>query len=174
MIKDNADLLPSVVIHEQAFLPYQILASTEEALRQTNGGQIGAAASFVGTMRDHNQGDTIQSMFLEHYPGMTEKVLERLCEHARREYRCYHAIIHHRVGEIQVDEPIVLVAVWSAHRAEAFAACQAMMEALKADAPFWKREQLVSQTGDPEQDQELVTRWVAGNTSGKFIADSDK
>lgn len=155
----TTSLPPTVIIHEACFRPYHELETAEKHICQAFDGQIGASANFIGTMRDVNEGEAVQSMQLEHYPGMTEKVLASICQQAIEKYRCHYAMIHHRVGAIDINEPIVLVAVWSAHRAEAFAACQAMMESLKADAPFWKQETL----SDQEQ------RWVNGNTSGAFV-----
>lgn len=149
----------SVVLHDACFNPYEELSKQEQAVQKSFPGKVGASASFVGKMRDCNGGNIIQNMHLEHYPGMTEKILASICDMSIQRYRCYFAAIHHRVGDIGIDESIVLVAVWSCHRAEAFAACQAMMESLKADAPFWKQETL--------QDQQQ--RWVKSNTSGEFV-----
>ncbi len=103
-------------------------------------GQYGATASFVGTMRDFNIGKQVSSMTLEHYPAMTQKYLETLCLESIERFGLQDALIVHRVGVIQPGEPIVLTAAWSAHRNEAFDACREMMEALKAKAPFWKKE----------------------------------
>ena len=116
-------------------------------------GRFGAMASFIGTMRDLNEGDTVQSMILEHYPGMTEKHLQRSVEQAMQQWPLLNALVIHRVGELKPHDPIVLVAVWSAHRAAAFEACRFVMEDLKSKAPFWKKETL-------PQGQ----RWVARNT----------
>ena len=118
-------------------------------------GQYGATASFVGTMRDFNEGESVRSMTLEHYPGMTEKHLEKICEDARQKWDLLDTLILHRIGDIQIADPIVLVCVWSAHRAEAFDACRFIMEDLKSKAPFWKQESTA--TG---------RRWVDKNTSG--------
>lgn len=118
-------------------------------------GKFGATLSFVGTMRDFNDGDTVSGMTLEHYPGMTEKHLNDICEEARRRWDIADALIVHRVGEIKPNEPIVLVAVWSAHRAEAFDAGRYLIEELKSRAPFWKKERLAK--GE---------RWVEHNTPG--------
>lgn len=158
-ISMTTSLPPAVMIHEACFRPYHELETAEQCIYQAFKGQVGASANFIGTMRDVNEGEAVQSMHLEHYPGMTEKVLANICQQVIEKYRCHYAMIHHRVGKITINEPIVLVAAWSAHRAEAFAACQAMMESLKADAPFWKQETL----SDQEQ------RWVSDNTSGVFV-----
>ncbi len=118
-------------------------------------GQYGATAIFIGTMRDFNDGATVQGMTLEHYPGMTERHLQRIVESATQEWRLLDALVIHRVGVLQPNDPIVLVAVWSAQRVAAFAACRWIVEELKAKAPFWKREE----TG-------VGTRWVTHNTPG--------
>ena len=103
-------------------------------------GHFGATACFVGSMRDMNLGDNVSSMTLEHYPQMTGKFLDALCQKYTEQFALHDALIVHRVGTIQPGEPIVLVAAWSAHRDAAFKACREMMEALKAGAPFWKKE----------------------------------
>ncbi len=105
-------------------------------------GAFGATSVFVGTMRDFNQGDPIEAMFLEHYPGMTERELERMAEEARKRWEVLGLLLIHRVGDILPGEPIVLIATWAAHRQEAFGACRFLIEALKSSAPFWKRETL--------------------------------
>jgi molybdopterin synthase catalytic subunit len=94
-------------------------------------------------------------MSLEHYPAMTHKVLEQLCATACRRWPILDCLVVHRYGELQPADPIVLIAVWSAHRAAAFEACRYLIEELKTSAPFWKRETLT----DGE-------RWVAKNTPG--------
>ncbi len=143
----------SVQIEPQGFSPAQQLATFEARL---TGGSFGATASFVGTMRDFNEGDTVSGMTLEHYPGMTEKQLEAIIDDAKAKWDVIDALIVHRVGDIKPGEPIVLTAVWSAHRAAAFDACRFLMEALKSRATFWKKETLT--TGSQ--------RWVEKNTPG--------
>lgn len=136
------------------FDPYAELQRHQtETLGQA--GKYGATCSFVGTMRDFNENETVSRMFLDHYPGMTEKQLEKIAEEARSRWCFLDALIIHRVGEILPDQPIVLVAVWSSHRGAAFDACRYIMEALKSRAPFWKKETL-----------EHGERWVEKNTSG--------
>jgi molybdopterin synthase catalytic subunit len=103
-------------------------------------GKYGATVSFVGTMRDFNDNETVQAMTLEHYPGMTEKHLERIVAEARQRWDIVDALIVHRVGPLRPNEPIVLVTVWSAHRAPAFEAARYLIEELKTRAPFWKKE----------------------------------
>lgn len=105
-------------------------------------GSFGACSAFVGFMRDFNLGDKVQFMELEHYEGMTEKLLAEHAEAIHQQYNLAELLIMHRVGMIYPQDPIVLVAAWSAHRAEAFDGCREMMEYLKAKATFWKRENL--------------------------------
>jgi len=118
-------------------------------------GRFGATAVFVGTMREFNEGDSVAGMVLEHYPGMTERHVERICEEAAERWVLVDALVIHRVGELYPSDAIVLVAVWSAHRRDAFEASRFIMEDLKSRAPFWKKEQL-----------ESGTRWVEKNTPG--------
>jgi molybdopterin synthase catalytic subunit len=105
--------------------------------------QVGAVCSFVGTVRDRNAGGPgeVQSLELEHYPGMTERAIEAMVDaaHARFDIRAVRVI--HRVGVLQPQDQIVLVAVTSAHRGESFQACEFVMDYLKTQAPFWKKEQ---------------------------------
>lgn len=103
--------------------------------------RIGAVVSFVGTVRDMNDGDQVAELELEHYPGMTERSLEDIVERARARWPLYGALVVHRIGPMKPQEQIVLVACSSAHRGEAFAACEFIMDYLKTDAPFWKKEQ---------------------------------
>ena len=117
---------------------------------------FGATASFIGTMRDFNEGDDVSSMVLEHYPDMTRKQLNRIIDTAENRWPLLNTLIIHRVGSIFPGEPIMLVAVWSKHRAAAFDACRYLMEELKHHAPFWKKEML--STGG--------SRWVEKNTDG--------
>lgn len=141
-------------LRETSFDPWQLLAEWTAA--QQDASRYGATAVFVGTMRDFNEGDAVTGMYLEHYPGMTERQLEQIMQDAIREWHLDDALIVHRVGEILPAESIVLVAVWSAHRAEAFTACRHIMETLKHNAPFWKRETLIDGS----------SRWVERNTAG--------
>jgi len=120
------------------------------------GGQTGATASFIGTMRSHNEGDDVVSMTLEHYPGMTDRELAAIIDEARQRWPIIDALIVHRVGNIQPGEPIVLTTVCTKHRAAAFDACRFLMEALKQRAPFWKKETL----------SDGSSRWVEKNTPG--------
>jgi len=110
------------------------------ALRRADPG-IGAIASFIGLVRDVNEGDAVAGMTLEHYPGMTEKALADIVGEAGRRWDIIDALVIHRVGELKPLDQIVLVAVAGAHRGEAFAACEFIMDYLKTRAPFWKKEQ---------------------------------
>ncbi|MEA3291669.1 MAG: molybdenum cofactor biosynthesis protein MoaE [Pseudomonadota bacterium] len=143
-----------IEIRPRVFDPWRALMDYQAAEHLEAGG-YGATAVFVGTMRDFNEGEAVSAMTLEHYPGMTERQLEKLAAGAIEEYGLLDALIVHRVGRVEPHEAIVLVAVWSAHRAEAFRACREMMEVLKTRAPFWKKETLAG--GE---------RWVEKNTAG--------
>jgi molybdopterin synthase catalytic subunit len=102
--------------------------------------RVGAVATFVGTVRDRNDGSDVAAMTLEHYPGMTEKSLEEIIEKAKARWDIFDVLIIHRVGPLNIEDQIVLTAVTSAHRGEAFAACEYVMDYLKSLAPFWKKE----------------------------------
>jgi molybdopterin synthase catalytic subunit len=110
------------------------------ALRRGNPA-IGAIASFIGLVRDANEGERISQMTLEHYPGMTEKALEKIVSDAKSRWDIIDVLVLHRVGTLQPCDQIVLVIVSGAHRGEAFAACEFVMDYLKTQAPFWKKEQ---------------------------------
>mgnify|MGYP002130003943 CR=1 FL=1 len=101
----------------------------------------GAVVSFVGLVRDLNEGDQVSQLTLEHYPGMTEKALEAIVSQAKSRWDIFDVTLIHRVGALQATAQIVLVAVSSAHRGEAFKACEFIMDYLKTEAPFWKKEQ---------------------------------
>ena len=113
------------------------------ALRQKNP-KVGAVASFVGVVRDLNDGDEVSTLTLEHYPGMTERSLEEIVSEAKSRWNIYDALIIHRVGTLLPLDQIVLVLVTSAHRGESFKACEFLMDYLKTRAPFWKKEQTSS------------------------------
>jgi len=128
-----------VVVQEATFDPFEETKKYQDENLPKS--KHGASVIFVGTMRDFNEGvDGIKSMYLDHYPGMTEKHLQRVCEEALQNWDVMDAYVVHRVGEINPDEAIVLVAVWSRHRAMAFDACRFIINDLKHRAPFWKRE----------------------------------
>lgn len=115
---------------------------------------IGAVAAFIGQVRDLNEGDHVSAMTLEHYPGMTEKSLEAIADQARQRWNVFDVLIIHRVGTLKPLDQIVLVVVTGAHRSEAFAACEFIMDYLKTEAPFWKKEET------PEG-----SRWVEAKAS---------
>ena len=110
------------------------------ALRQGDF-RVGAVASFLGTVRDMNDGSQVNGMTLEHYPGMTEKSLQAILDQAKARWNIYQSLVIHRVGPLLPEDQIVLVVVTSAHRGEAFAACEFIMDYLKTEAPFWKKEE---------------------------------
>jgi len=121
--------------------------------------KIGAVASFIGVVRDLNDGDSVSTLTLEHYPGMTEKSLEAIVQQAKERWDIYDALIVHRVGTMRPLDQIVLVIVTSAHRGESFQACEFLMDYLKTRAPFWKKE--VTQEGE---------RWVDARSSDDVAA----
>ena len=134
----------------------------EIAALRGNDPRVGAVAAFVGLVRDVNDAATVRSLTLEHYPGMTEKALQGIVEEARARWDVHDALVVHRVGELKPTDQIVLVVVIGAHRGEAFAACEFIMDYLKTRAPFWKKEQ----TPDGERwvearasDDEKAARW---------------
>ena len=102
---------------------------------------VGAVCTFVGTVRDRNDGQSVSTMELEHYPGMTEKSIEAMIDEAFKRFDIFGARVIHRVGLLQPLDQIVMVAVTSAHRGESFQACEFLMDYLKTQAPFWKKEQ---------------------------------
>jgi len=110
-----------------------------DALRRGDPG-IGAIASFIGTVRDINEGSGVSTLTLEHYPGMTEKAIEAIVAEAGRRWQILDSVVIHRVGRLVPADQIVLVAVAGAHRGEAFAACEFIMDYLKTRAPLWKKE----------------------------------
>jgi molybdopterin synthase catalytic subunit len=113
-----------------------------EQLRQENNGQAGAMVSFTGLVRDLNEGDSITQLTLEHYPGMTEKALTKIEAQANKQWQLTATLIIHRVGPLQPNDNIVLVVAASIHRKQAFQACEFMIDTLKTNAPFWKKESL--------------------------------
>lgn len=115
--------------------------SAEIAALRGADARVGAVVSFVGTVRDMNEGAQVAQMELEHYPGMTEQALDAIVGQARARWPLYGALVVHRVGPLAPQEQIVLVACSAAHRGEAFAACEFIIDYLKTAAPFWKKEQ---------------------------------
>jgi len=145
-----------IEIRAEAFDPWWELMGFQQQMSGVSG-KYGATAVFVGTMRDFNEGNEVQGMFLEHYPRMTEKHLEMIAAEAVQRWELLDVLIIHRVGEICPDDTIVLVAAWTAHRAAAFEAARYLIEELKSRAPFWKKESL------PEG-----KRWVTKNTPAEY------
>ncbi len=143
-----------IEIRPQPFDPWREVAHYQGNMLDKQG-KFGATAVFVGTMRDFNEGDDVQSMTLDHYSGMTEKHLLSICDQAFEKFDILDALVLHRVGKIFPNDAIVLVAIWSAHRAAAYEANRFVMEDLKSRAPFWKKETL--KEGE---------RWVEKNTPG--------
>ncbi|WP_434516716.1 molybdopterin synthase catalytic subunit MoaE [Dechloromonas sp. ARDL1] len=136
----------------------------ELAALRAGDARIGALASFLGLVRDLNDGASVSEMTLEHYPGMTEKALEEIITEARGRWALYDALVIHRVGPLKPCDQIVLVAVTSAHRGEAFAACEFIMDYLKTRAPFWKKEATPDGgrwVDARETDDSAANRWTA-------------
>jgi len=129
--------MPAILL-DQVFNPWDEIQRYQSNHLQA--GHYGATATFVGTMRDFNIDDKVTGMTLEHYPAMTQRFLDKLCAQSCEKFALDDCLIIHRYGDIKPNEPIVLTAAWSAHRAQAFDACRYLMEELKARAPFWKKE----------------------------------
>ena len=142
-----------ISLRTKSFNPWNEIQNAQTSMDFA--GAFGATAVFVGTMRDFNEGDQVTEMDLEYYPGMTEKELQRLCIEVTQDSPVLEVLVVHRVGKIYPGDDIVLVCVWSAHRAAAFDSCRSIMETLKHRAPFWKKEKLIDRH-----------RWVEKNTSG--------
>ena len=128
--------------------------SREIAHLRDGNAKVGGIVSFVGTVRDLNEGASVAEMELEHYPGMTEQSIQAIIDQAKQRWPIYGALVIHRVGPLKPMDQIVLVAVTSPHRGEAFSACEFIIDYLKTEAPFWKKEQT------PEG-----ARWVDARTS---------
>lgn len=136
--------------------------SHELAQLRDSDARVGAVCSFVGTVRERNSGNAISSMELEHYPGMTEKSITSMMEEAAKRFDIYGARVIHRIGLLHPEDQIVLVAVTSAHRGSSFQACEFLMDYLKTQAPFWKKE--VTPDGSRwvdarESDDVALARW---------------
>src|SRR3989454_4283296 len=129
------------------------------ALRRDNA-KVGAVASFIGVCRDANDGTAVTKMTLEHYPGMTERALEKIVSEAKRRWDVMDVLVIHRVGELKPTDQIVLVVVTGAHRGDAFAACEFIMDYLKTRAPFWKKEHAAE-----------GSRWVEAKSSDDDAAE---
>jgi molybdopterin synthase catalytic subunit len=134
----------------------------EIAALRANDPRVGAVVTFIGTVRDVNENAHVSQMTLEHYSGMTEKALEAIVAQAKQRFDIYDALVVHRVGELLPSDQIVLVAVTSAHRGEAFDACRFVIDYLKTEAPFWKKEQTpegARWVDARTTDDEAVARW---------------
>ncbi len=147
-----------IKILARAFDPWQEIQAFQNMMPEMRG-KAGANSIFIGTMRDFNEGSNIKGMTLEHYPGMTEKQLCHIVDEAMQKWQIIDVLVVHRVGELFPDDPIVLVAVWSSHRGDAFDSSRFIMEALKSKAPFWKKELLVSND----------ERWLEKNSDGYLL-----
>ncbi|HEY5601632.1 MAG TPA: molybdenum cofactor biosynthesis protein MoaE [Gammaproteobacteria bacterium] len=145
-----------IEIREQPFNAWQELHGYQETCNELRG-KYGATAVFAGTMRDTNASAAVKAMFLEHYPEMTSRYLDKIAHQALQQWTIQDALVLHRVGDIHPEDTIVLIAVWCEHRDEAFQACRFILEELKHRAPFWKKETLSDNT----------TRWVSSNTPAK-------
>ncbi|MBI5450201.1 MAG: molybdenum cofactor biosynthesis protein MoaE [Gammaproteobacteria bacterium] len=147
-----------VKILKDAMDPYKEVSDYErEALPP---GKHGGVVLFVGTMRDFNDGNDVRAMSLDHYPGMTEKHIEKVMQEAHDRWDIMDSYVVHRVGDMVPTDPIVLVAVWSAHRRDSFDACRYIINYLKESAPFWKCE--VTKAG--------VKHWVEHNSEDPGVA----
>ncbi|UKA11019.1 molybdopterin synthase catalytic subunit MoaE [Photobacterium damselae] len=132
----------------------------DEYEKLAQGTEAGAVVTFIGKVRDFNQGDSVTGLSLEHYPGMTEKALSEIVEQARARWPLLQVRVIHRVGDLDLGDQIVFVGVSSAHRGASFEACEFIMDYLKTRAPFWKKEQT------PEEN-----RWVDARESDTSAAD---
>ena len=135
-------------------------AGHEIATLRRGNPQIGAIASFIGVVRDTNDGDRVAEMTLEHYPGMTEKSIAEIIEQAKSRWSIFDALVIHRVGLLRPLDQIVLVVITGSHRGDAFAACEFIMDYLKTHAPFWKKEQTAA-----------GARWVEAGASDDIAAE---
>ena len=142
-----------VEIRQKSFNAYREIEAFENNLDIK--GKYGATASFIGLMRDFNEGREVTSMFLEYYPEMTEKELNKIANKAKEKWNLLEILLLHRIGHIDIGEHVVLVSVWSEHRKNAFDGCRFIMEELKSSAPFWKKEK--TNTGED---------WVKKNSPG--------
>lgn len=160
----GADVHVSIRIQEGDFST----ADEYRALRTRMGGSVGAVVNFIGLVRDRQADSDVSSLAIEHYPGMTEKSMTTIVESAARRWPLDDVTIVHRVGELAACEQIVFVQVASAHRAAAFAACEFLMDYLKTDAVFWKREVTSDGTSWLEassEDKLRVRGWKAPDPS---------
>ena len=147
---------------------------TEVATLRASDAAVGAIAAFIGTVRDRNDGQGVSSMELEHYPGMTEKAIESMIDEAVQRFAIHGARVIHRVGRLQPLDQIMMVAVTAAHRGEAFQACEFLMDYLKTQAPFWKKEQTpegARWVDARSSDDAAIARWgIAATNAGDGAA----
>ncbi|ARR49734.1 TPA: molybdopterin synthase catalytic subunit MoaE [Photobacterium damselae] len=139
---------------------FEDFSVADEYEKLAQGTEAGAVVTFIGKVRDFNQGDSVTGLSLEHYPGMTEKALSEIVEQARARWPLLQVRVIHRVGDLDLGDQIVFVGVSSAHRGASFEACEFIMDYLKTRAPFWKKEQT------PEE-----SRWVDARESDTSAAD---
>ena len=128
-----------IEILDEKFDPWQAIVEYKRNQLQ-NDLKIGASSVFLGTMRDFNDDEEVESMELEHYEGMTEKYLSNIVDAAIKKHKIIDGLVIHRIGVLKPSDPIVVVATWSEHRDNAFNATREIMESLKSDVPFWKKE----------------------------------
>jgi len=146
----------------------------ELATLRARDARVGAVVTFIGTVRDVNDDSRVSQMTLEHYPGMTDTALEAIIVNAKARFDIYDALVIHRVGELRPTDQIVLVAVTSAHRGEAFDACRFIIDYLKTEAPFWKKEhtqQGMRWVDARSTDQQALAKWntMAGEEGEEAI-----
>jgi molybdopterin synthase catalytic subunit len=146
-----------VGLKSAAFLPWPLLTEAEHEIDPGQRDQCGASSLFVGTMRAGDGPNRVVGLQLEHYPGMTERMLARIAEQTCARWPVRQLVLVHRVGWVLPGETLIVAAVWTPHRAEAFAACRHLVEAVKHQAPFWKRESRADGTA----------AWVAVNTPAR-------
>lgn len=147
-------MIQLISLRDRPFEPYAELSAFSAQLGDERP-LYGAESHFIGTMRNVNEGDAVSTLWLEHYPGMTEREIARIVKEERSQLNFGPALVIHRIGKLEPGEPIVLIALFSAHRRAALDGTQRVIERLKHEAPFWKKEQ----TSEGE-------RWVASNTKG--------
>lgn len=143
----------TISVVSELLQPWTVIAEYQQQSADSH--NIGATASFIGTMRDFNDDAEVSEMFLEHYPDMTARYLDKLEQQARAQWPLLDCLIMHRVGHIYPGDAIVVIACWSAHRRAALDACNWLIEELKQRAPFWKKEK-----------REQQAFWVEHNTDG--------
>jgi len=135
-----------------------------QKLRETQGDQVGAICTFTGLVRDFGDRDDVTGIFLEHYPGMTESSLQGIVDQAKGQWQLHDVTIIHRIGDLDLRAQIVFVGVSASHRGDAFAACEFIMDYLKVEAPFWKKERSTGQEQWVEaklSDSKRAKKWQA-------------